>query len=178
MQPLPNYPFPNQSLGSLRPDYPAVRKRPRAIRVMLNSADRIGGTLQAPQFKLHLPSAFDAKRVYVTMVRFMMAQEPNTYANVELYPTFVGIRELRDPNSWSSMTGQPHGILGFIGTSHQLSNNFMPSGEFGAAVADRGMFDRPITVELTSSYYDVTAADGVSNDWSIELSIWDNGEDY
>lgn len=177
MQPLPNYPFPNQSLGSLRPDYPAVRKRPRAIRVILNSADREGGTLQAPQFKLHLPSAFDAKRVYVTMVRFMMAEEPNTYANVNQYPTFIGIRELMDPWSWSSSSGQPHGILCLIGTNFQM-NNPNPAGEAGAAVADRTMFDRPITVELTSSYYDVTAADGVSNEWSIELSIWDAGEDY
>lgn len=171
----PNYPFPNKPFGALHPAYPAIRKKPRAFKILLNSYDREGGTLQAPVFRVNLPDTFIAKRLYLSVDTLVHATLPASNTNVDLYPTMVTIRELRNPYSWSSTSKQPHGVLQVTGTRN--FQNAQPRDESSCTVVDRTLFDRPITVELTSAYYNVTGTNGIANDWSVMLSVWDAGED-
>jgi hypothetical protein len=162
--------FPKQ-----RFDAPDMRKVPRAIKIVLNSSNRARGTLQAAEFDVRLPinADFNADRLIMVVESLVHATGPNNNANVDAFPTYVAVREFRNPYSWDSRTSGPHGVIAVTG-----SRNFQNSSQKdvgGATLVDRRLFDRPITIEFSSPGYDVTAAGGVTNDWSLVLSLWDAG---
>jgi hypothetical protein len=172
----PNYIFPNKPLGNLKPDYPAIKKKPRAFKLFLSSTNRLSGsTLTSAVFNVNLPQNFHAKRLYLRPDTVVIAASPNAITNVTNYPTVVSIREFRNPDSWSSVNGLPHGVVCMTG-----GRAFANAGitiEQGATIVDSTLFDRPITIDVNSPLYDTTAANGVANEWVMLFTLYDTGSD-
>jgi hypothetical protein len=158
------------------PRFRDMRKEPRAIKVVLHSGNRVRGTLQAAEFDVRLPvnNDFQSDKLIMVVESLVHATGPNNNANIDAFPTYVSIQEFRNPFSWDSRTNGPHGIVAVTG-----SRNFQNASQKdlgGATLVDRTLFDRPITIVFASPNYVVTAAGGVSNDWTLVLSLWDAGE--
>jgi hypothetical protein len=153
-----------------------MRKVPRALKIVLNSANREAGSpLHAAVFNVRLPinADFNADRMIMVVESLVHAVVPNNNTNIDIFPTHVSIREFRNPYSWESSTQGPHGIIAVTG-----SRNFQNSSQKdlgGATLVDRRLFDRPITIDFTSPLYNTSAANGVTNDYTLVLSLWDEG---
>jgi hypothetical protein len=158
------------------PRFRDMRKEPRAIKVVLDSASTRRGTLTAAEFDVRLPinDDFRSDKVIVVVESIVHATGPQNNANVDAYPTYVSIHELRNPYSWDSRTNAPHGIIAVTGSRNYQNSSQKDLG--GATLVDRTLFDRPVTLRFTSPHYDTTAAGGVSNNWTVVLSLWDAGE--
>lgn len=149
----------------------AERPRPRCFKMLLNSTDRFAGSpLHAASFRVSLPRSFQNKRLNLVVDSFHVASAPNGTANLSLYPYYVRIAELRSPMT----IGNGGEILLTSGSSY---HNTSPRDVGGLTVTDRTLFDRPITVEMWSPYFDVGAPGGVANNWSIQLSVYDDVEE-
>lgn len=153
-----------------------MRKVPRAIKIVLNSANRENNSsLTSAVFNVRLPinADFNADRLIMVVESLVHATGPNNNTNLEQFPTHVSIAEFRNPYSWDSSTKGPHGIIAVTGSRNYQNSSQKDLG--GATLVDRRLFDRPICVTFTSPNYDTTAANGVTNNWTLVLSLWDAG---
>lgn len=152
-----------------------VPKQPKCVKVILNSGDRIAGsTLQSARFKVNLPTTFLNRRLNLVVDSFIVSSAPNSVANLSLYPYYIRFIELRNPYSYSSMTQTTSGvILLTTGTSYF---NQSPREKGGMTIVDKDFFDRQFTVDFYSPHFDTTAAAGISNSWSLVLSLWSDEE--
>jgi hypothetical protein len=152
-----------------------VPKQPKCVKVILNSGDRIAGsTLQSARFKVNLPTAFQNKKLNLVVDSFIVSSSPNSTANLSLFPYYIRFIELRNPYSFNSMTGTTSGvILLTTGTSYF---NQAPRDKGGMTLVDANLFDRQFTLDFFSPHFDTTATGGVSNTWSIQISLWDDVE--
>jgi len=64
-------------------------------------------------------------------------------------------------------------ILLTTGTSYF---NNSPRDAGGATLVDGTIFDRTITIEFVSPHFTTSATGGVANEWSLQLSLWDDVE--
>lgn len=150
----------------------AEPKRPKCVKVLLNSGDRQSGTLTSAQFKINLPPNFQNKRLNLVVDSFVVSSAPNSVSNLSLYPYYIRILEYKNPYSYTSSTGNTSGkFLLTTGTSYF---NNTPRDVGGNTVVDTTLFDRPITIDFWSPYFDVAGANGISNPWSIAISLWDD----
>ena len=164
-----------KSTTPFAPAFPKVQQRQRTFKVILNSADRLSGGLTNPQFYVQLPDTFLSKRLKIVVESMLVATSPNSSVNLDAYPYFVSIRELRNPYSWESTQKGTHGIILAAQT-----RNYQTSSSTSTAcstVCDRTLFLRPITIDITSPYFTIGGANGLTNDWSIVMSIVDEGTD-
>jgi hypothetical protein len=152
-----------------------MKKVPRAIKIVLNSANRDSGSLTEAMFNIRLPinAEFNADRLIMVVESLVHATGPNNNTNIDVFPTHVAISEFRNPYSWESRTKGPHGIIAVTGSRNYQNSSQKDLG--GATLVDRRLFDRPITITFTSPNYTTSAANGVSNDWTLVLSLWDAG---
>ena len=157
------------------PAHPAVQKKERTFKVILNSADRLSGGLTNSQFYIQLPDTFLSKRLKVVVESFLVATAPLSSTNLETYPFMIAIQQLRNPYSYESTGKNTHGIIACLQT-----RNFQNSSSTSTAcstMCDRTLFMRPITIDVTSPYFSVTSANGLTNDYCLVLSIVDEGTD-
>jgi len=152
-----------------------VQKRPKCVKVILNSTDRqAGSTLTRAVFNVKLPTEFQNKQLNLVVDSFVVSSSPNTVTNLGLFPYFVRIAEYRNPYSYSSTSQTTSGrILLTTGTTYF---NNTPRETGGNTVVSTDMFYRPITIEIFSPHFDTSATGGVSNEWSIILSLFDDVE--
>lgn len=152
-----------------------VKKQPKCFKVILNSGDRqAGSTLQSARFKVNLPQTFQNRKLNLVVDSFIVASSPNSVSNLPLFPYYIRFIELRNPYSYNSMTQTTSGvILLTTGTSYF---NQSPRDKGGMTIVDANLFDRQFTVDFFSPHFDTTAANGLSNAWSICLSLWDDVE--
>jgi hypothetical protein len=152
-----------------------VPKSPKCVKVILNSGDRqAGSTLQSARFKVNLPTTFLNRRLNLVVDSFIVSSAPNSVSNLALYPYYIRFIELRNPYSYSSMTQTTSGvILLTTGTSYF---NQSPREKGGMTIVDKDFFDRQFTVDFHSPHFDTTAANGISNSWSLVLSLWSDEE--
>lgn len=150
----------------------AEPKRPKCVKVMLNSGDRQSGTLTSAQFKINLPTEFQNKRLNLVVDSFVVSSTPNSVTNLSLYPYYIRILEYRNPHSYTSSTGNTSGkILLTTGTSY-FNNTPRDSG--GSTVVNPRLFDGTITIDFWSPHFDTSATNGITNPWSIQLSLFDD----
>jgi hypothetical protein len=151
-------------------------KRPKCVKVILNSTDRqAGSTLTSAIFNIRLPTEFQNKKLNLVVDSFVIGTAPNSVSNLSLYPYYIRLNELRSPYSYSSATGTTSGmILLTTGTSYQ---NNSPRENGGVTVTDTTLFDRPVTVEFWSPHFKLSAANGITNNWSVQISLWDSVDD-
>lgn len=147
-------------------------KRPKCVKVILNSGDRASGSLTSALFNVKLPTSFQNKRLNLVVDSFVVSGSPNSVANMSLYPYYIRLAELRNPYSYSSMTSTTTGVI-LLTTGTTYFNN-TPREAGGTTITDTTLFNRPITIELFSPHFDTSAVGGVSNPWSICLSLWDD----
>jgi hypothetical protein len=149
-------------------------KQPKCVKVILNSGDRIAGsTLQSARFKVELPTTFQNKKLNLVVDSFVVASSPNSVSNLPLFPYYVRFIELRNPYSYNSMTSTTSGvILLTTGTSYF---NQAPRDKGGMTLVDATLFDRQFTLDFFSPHFDITN-NGISNSWSICLSLFDDVE--
>jgi hypothetical protein len=175
-QPMPQVAwdaFELERLGKFMPQYPKVEKVGKTFRIFLNSQDRVAGSKTAATFNITLPHQLLADRLNIAVETFIHASGPNNNSAVEVNPTVVSLDQLRNPYSYSSVDGLTHGGLCITGS--RVYSNTAPKTVAGATLVDRSFFDRPVTVTLSSRHYDVNGANGVTNDWSCVLVLWDGG---
>jgi hypothetical protein len=148
-------------------------KRPKCVKVMLNSIDRqAGSSLTRAVFNVRLPTEFQNKQLNMVVDSFVVSSSPNSVSNLGLFPYFLRIVEYRNPFSYSSTSQTTSGrILLTTGTSYF---NNTPREKGGNTVVDTTLFSRPLTFEIFSPHFDTAAANGVVNEWSVELSLWDD----
>lgn len=151
-------------------------KRAKCVKVILNSSDRqAGSTLTSSKFKINLPTEFQNKRLNLIVDSFIVATAPNSVSNLSLYPYYIRINEYRNLYSYHSYTQTTTGmILLMTGTNYQ---NNSPRDIGGSCVFDTTILDRPITIELWSPHFNTSATNGVTNDWSLVLSFFDDVDD-
>lgn len=148
------------------------QKRPKCVKVILNSNDRQSGTLTRATFNVKLPVEFQNKKLNLVVESFIVSSAPNSVSNLTLYPYYVRISEYRNPYSYSSTSQTTSGrILLTTGTTYF---NNTPRDTGGSTVIDPTLFTRPVTIEVFSPHFDITAVNGVTNDWSIMLSLFDD----
>jgi hypothetical protein len=152
-----------------------IASRPKCVKVILNSTDRqAGSTLTRAIFNVRLPADFQNKQLNLVVDAFVVSSSPNSVSNLALFPYFVRIAEYRNPYSYNSTTQTTSGrILLTTGTTYF---NNTPRETGGSTVVDTTLFSRPITLEVISPHFDTAAANGVSNEWSIQLSLFDDVE--
>lgn len=152
-----------------------VKKEPKCVKVILNSGDRqAGSTLQSARFKVNLPTAFQNRKLNLVVDSFIVSSAPNSVSSLSLYPYYIRFIELRNPYSYNSMTQTTSGvILLTTGTSYF---NQSPRDSGGMTLVDAALFDRQFTLDFFSPHFDTTATNGLSNAWSICLSLWDDVE--
>lgn len=148
-------------------------KRPKCVKVILNSTDRqAGSTLTRAVFNVRLPVEFQNKQLNLVVDSFVVSSSPNSVSNLSLFPYFVRIAEYRNPYSYSSTSQTTSGrILLTTGTSYF---NNTPRETGGNTVVSTDLFNRPITIDIFSPHFDTSATNGVANEWSIMLSLWDD----
>ena len=148
-------------------------KRPKCVKVILNSNDRQAGSLLTRAvFNVRLPTEFQNKQLNLVVDSFIVGSSPNSVSNLSLFPYYIRIAEYRNPYSYSSMTQTTSGrILLTTGTSYF---NNTPRTQGGNTVMDTTLFTRPITLEIFSPYFDTSAVNGLANEYSIQLSLWDD----
>jgi len=152
-----------------------VPKKPKCVKIILNSGDRQAGSpLQSAKFKINLPTDFHNKKLNLVVDSFIVSSAPNSVANLALYPYYIRFMELRNPYSYSSMTQTTSGVI-LLTTGTSYFNN-SPRESCGMTVVDSNLFDNQITVDFHSPHFDTTAAGGISNTWSLVLSIFDDVE--
>ena len=158
------------------PEFPAIKKKGRCVKVILNSGDRESpSTLTAARFNVTLPTSFIAKRLNLVVDSFIVATAPNSVSNLSLYPYYIRIADFKNPLSWASnISGTTGMVLLTTGTTYQ---NNSPREVGGGTLVDTTMFSRPITIEIWSPHFDTASANGVANAWSLALSLWDEGDD-
>lgn len=149
------------------------KKRPKCVKVILNSNDRqAGSTLTRALFNVRLPTEFQNKQLNLVVDGFIISSSPNSVSNLSLFPYFVRIAEYRNPYSYSSTSQTTSGrILLTTGTTYY---NNTPREAGGNTVVDTTLFSRPITIEIFSPHFDTSSPNGVANDWSIQLSLFDD----
>ena len=158
-----------------------VRRRPRAFRVTLHSTHRTANsTLQAATFNVRLPTEFTQQRgsrIGLLVESFVMASLPNTFSNVEAYPFQIAIREMSAPYNFQTPSAQAGGTL--VTTVGRALLTASPRDHTNAVTCmDPTLFDRPVTITLTSPYFDAAAANGISNEWTLTLIVYDDaGQD-
>lgn len=154
-----------------------VRRRPRAFRLTLHSTHRTANsTLQAATFNVRLPAEFTQQRgsrIGLLVESFVMASLPNTFSNLDAYPWQIGIRELSAPYNFSTPSVQAGGTLTTTVGRAYLTHS---SRDHTNAVTcmDPTLFDRPVTITLSSPYFDTAAVNGVNNEWTLTLIVYDN----
>lgn len=150
-------------------------KRPKCVKVILNSTDRqAGSTLTRAIFNVRIPTEFQNKQLNLVVDSFVVSSSPNSVSNLSLFPYFVRIAEYRNPYSYSSTSQTTSGrILLTTGTTYF---NNTPRETGGSTITDPTLFTRPITIELFSPHFDTALAGGVSNEWSIQISLFDDVE--
>jgi hypothetical protein len=150
-------------------------KRPKCVKVILNSTDRqAGSTLTRAIFNVRIPTEFQNKQLNLVVDSFVVSSAPNSVSNLSLFPYFVRIAEYRNPYSYSSTSKTTSGrILLTTGTTYF---NNTPHETGGSTITDPTLFARPITIELFSPHFDTALTNGVSNEWSIQLSLFDDVE--
>lgn len=147
------------------------QKRPKCVKIMLNSGERASGTLTSALFNIKLPASFQNTQLNLVVESFVVSSV-NGVANLLQYPYYIRIAEYRNPHSYSTATGNTTGkILLTTGTSYF---NNTPRNIGGCLVADPTLFQRPITIEFWSPHFDTGGANGVSGPWSLVLSCWDD----
>lgn len=147
-------------------------KRAKCVKIILNSGDRSSGSLTSALFNIKLPEYFQNKRLNLVVDSFIVSSSPNSVANLSLFPYYVRLAEMRNPYSYSSTTSTTSGnILLTTGTSY-FNNMSRETG--GTTITDTTLFNRPITVEIFSPHFDTSAANGISNPWSIQISLFDD----
>jgi hypothetical protein len=157
------------------PTYPKNRKLGRCFKIYLNSADKLAGSLTAAQFQITLPYGFNAQKLLLSVDSWMVQTTSNSVSNLAVYPTYISIQELTNPLSYYSGTKGACGILQVVG-----ANNFQNNTSRTAAtttLVDRSLFMRPITIVIDSPHYTTSATGGVTNNWTMVLSLYDPGED-
>lgn len=164
-----------KSTTPFAPAFPAIEKKERTARVVLNSGDRLSGSLTSAQFYVQLPTNFLSPRLKVVIESFLESTAPNSSVNLEAYPYMVSIRELRNPYSWESTQKGTHGII-LVAQTRNFQNASTTSTA-SSTLVDRQLFQRPITIDITSPHFDVTTTGGVTNSWSLVLGIVDDGTD-
>ena len=148
-------------------------KRPKCVKVILNSNDRQAGSLLTRAiFNVRLPTEFQNKQLNLVVDSFIVGSSPNSVSNLSLFPYFVRIAEYRNPYSYSSTSQTTSGrILLTTGTSYF---NHTPRETGGSTITDPTLFTRPITIEVFSPHFDTAGVGGVSNEWSIQISLFDD----
>jgi hypothetical protein len=147
-----------------------VMKRPKCVKIILNSANRqAGSTLTSALFKVNLPTEFQSKNLNLVVDSFIVSTSPNAVANLSLFPYYLSIGEYRSPYSYSSATGTTTGAI-LLTTGTSFFNN-SPRDSGGNTLVDSTIFDRSITIEITSPHFNTSAANGVANEWSLQLSL-------
>lgn len=164
-QPPFTAPFGHKPLGNIKPEYPTVRKVPRVFRAVFNGSDRDSGTLVSATFNVRLPYQFHSKKLLISVESFVYKDGSASVGKIN--PTFIGIAELRNPLSWYSGTKNTTGILQLIGST-EFQN--APYKEDGYTCVDSSLFDKPITIELTSN------GTALAADWSCVIAIYDAGD--
>lgn len=153
-----------------------VLKQPKCVKVILNSTDRqSGSTLTAARYKVNLPTEFQSKKLNLVVDSFVVASSPKNVSNLSLFPYYLRIAEYRSPYSYSSMTGTTSGVILLTTGTAYFNNSSREAG--GNTLVDSTIFDRTITIEVTSPHFTMSAANGVANEWSLVLSLWDNVEE-
>lgn len=150
-------------------------KRPKCVKVILNSTDRQAGSdLTRAIFNVKIPTEFQNKQLNLVVDSFIVSSAPNNVSNLALYPYYVRIAEYRNPYSFSSTSQTTSGrILLTTGTTYF---NNTPRENGGNTVVDPTLFTRPITIEIFSPHFNTSAVNGVANEWSICISLWDDVE--
>lgn len=163
-----------KKMPAFHPTYPAIKKKQRTARIVLRGADRLSGSLSSAQFYVQLPDTFISKRLKVVVESFLVATAPLSSTNLETYPYCINIRELKNPYSYESTNKGTHGIIACLQTRN--FQNASTSSTACSTLVDRDVFQRPITIDISSTYFDVTAANGLSNGWTLVLAIVDEGD--
>jgi hypothetical protein len=152
-----------------------VQKKPKCVKVMLNSTDRqAGSTLTAARYKVNLPTEFQSKRLNLVVDSLIVATSPNRVSNLSLYPYNIRIAEYRSPYSYHSQTGTTNGMI-LLTTGTSYFNN-SPRDVGGSTLVDSTIFDRTITIEFVSPHFTPSATNGVANDWRLQISLFDDVE--
>jgi hypothetical protein len=147
-------------------------KRPKCVKITLNSGDRASGSLTSALFNIRLPAQFQNKQLNLVVDSFVVSSAPNSVSNLAQYPYYIRLVEYRNPHSYSSATGNTTGkILLTTGTTYF---NNTPRDVGGCLVSDPTLFQRPVTIEFWSPHFDVAGANGITNAWSINLSLFDD----
>lgn len=155
------------------PDKP---NKERCFKVILNSQDRLDSSiLTQPKFKINLPDTFKSKRLNIVVDTLVHNTAPNVNTNLEAYSWSLSIREFRNPYSYNSSTGNTHGTI-LVAQTRNYQNN-TPRDIGGMTLVDRNIFDRAINLEFTSPHFVVTGDSGLLNDYTIVMSIYDDGSD-
>jgi hypothetical protein len=153
-----------------------VQKRAKVVKIILNSGDRqAGSSLTSAKFKVNLPTEFQNKRLNLVVDTFVVATAPNSVSNLSLYPYYIRLIELRNPFSYYSASGTTSGMI-LLTTGTNFQNN-SPRENGGTTLVDSTLFDRTNTVDFTSPHFDIAATNGLSNSWSIQLSLYDDVAD-
>jgi hypothetical protein len=148
-------------------------KRAKCVKVILNSTDRqAGSTLTSARFNISLPTEFQNKRLNLVVDSFIEGAAPNSVSNLFLYPYYIRINEYRNLHSYHSYTQTTSGMI--LLTSGIYYQNNSPRDVGGSCVFDTTLLDRPITIEFWSPHFNTATANGISNDWSLVLSLWDD----
>ena len=163
----------DKKMPPFSPAYPIIQKKERTFKVILNSADRLSGGITNSQFYVQLPDTFLSKKLKIIVESFLVATSPNSSTNLDAYPYMVSIRELRNPYSWESTGKNTHGTI-LVAQTRNFQNSSSTSTAC-STMCDRTLFMRPITIDITSGYFTVTSANGLTNDYSLVLSIVDEG---
>jgi hypothetical protein len=152
-----------------------VMKRPRCVKIVLNSGDRISGsTVTSAKYKINLPTDLIGKKLNMVVDSFIVNTTPSSVSNLSLYSYYIRILEHRNPYSYHSNTQTTTGMI--LTTTGTTYFNQSPRDVGGCTLVDSTLFDRVVTIDISSVHFDTTAASGVANAWTLSLSLWDDAE--
>ena len=158
------------------PEYPAITKKPRCVKVILNSGDRqAGSSLTSATFKINLPLDFLNKKLNLVVDSFIVSTSPNSVSNLLLFPYYITIPQLRSQYTYHSQSGLTSGVILLTTGTSYFNNSSRETG--GITITDTTMLTRPITIEFISPHFTPSATNGITNAWALSLSLWDAGLD-
>jgi hypothetical protein len=164
----------NKTSYPFHAEFPAIKKTPRSFKVHLNSQDKDAGTISAATFNVSLPDAFINKRLNIVVDAVCHSLAPNANGNLDIYPYYVRISELKNPYSYSSTMKGTTSAIALCQGKQWFSHQQRDIG--GSTLVDWTLFQRPITIEFYSPHFTASAAGGVVNEWSLSMTVYDAAE--
>lgn len=151
--------------------YPFKRTRdfPKYHKLILRSTDKQSGTNESATFNIKLPNTFSRDAVLVPESFFMENEDSSALATV---PYSVHLRQLMQPNSYSSATGNATDVL-FTTAGYSYINSAQTSS-WGIPILNGGFFNNNmLTIYFSSTYSNFTH----TNDWTLTLAVIEPSND-